>query len=276
MDYEWAPAQPCCACILSLLFYSTTTENRLLKPIVKNFDQAATTYERHSWIQRNIATDLATRVSDLPLPFGSILEIGCGTGNLTRLLAESYPDASILATDASPRMVAESSRYNESPNVTFDTLVLNTRTKLDADYDLIVASMTLQWTDNLKKVLKALLPHCRCLAFSIPIEGTFENWIEAHDSLGYSAGIRELPSEEQLQEMTSSSAHSIIDTKDFSYRFRKPIDFVRNLRQIGGYAPRSNHVPVNLRRVFSQFPKGIDICYRIAFAVLLNPTGGPR
>ena len=35
-----------------------------------------------------------------------ILELGCGTGRLTRRMAELYPSAVIVAVDISPEMIA--------------------------------------------------------------------------------------------------------------------------------------------------------------------------
>jgi tRNA (cmo5U34)-methyltransferase len=41
----------------------------------------------------------------LPLEASDVLELGCGTGALTALLAQRYPDAKITAVDAAPAMI---------------------------------------------------------------------------------------------------------------------------------------------------------------------------
>ena len=44
-------------------------------------------------------------VSRLPGNINSVLEIACGTGQVTRLLREHFPEARIVATDLNPGMI---------------------------------------------------------------------------------------------------------------------------------------------------------------------------
>src|SRR5262249_51985335 len=48
--------------------------------------------------------DLLARVPDGDVK--SVVDLGCGTGELTRLLAERWPEAGALGLDASPEMLA--------------------------------------------------------------------------------------------------------------------------------------------------------------------------
>lgn len=78
------------------------------------FGRAAASYESHSGIQERMARILSdmgkTDASPAPCP-GRILEMGCGTGLLTRSLRALYPDAMLVATDAAMRMI-ETARAN--------------------------------------------------------------------------------------------------------------------------------------------------------------------
>ena len=47
----------------------------------------------------------------LPQPNASLLEVGCGPGNITRYLLEKRPDYNIIATDVAPNMI-ELARVN--------------------------------------------------------------------------------------------------------------------------------------------------------------------
>lgn len=71
------------------------------------FDRAAATYESHARVQADMANAL---IGLLPghldgIPGIPILEMGCGTGLLTRRIRERFPDSALTATDAAPRML---------------------------------------------------------------------------------------------------------------------------------------------------------------------------
>jgi malonyl-CoA O-methyltransferase len=71
------------------------------------FDRAASTYEAHAQVQAAMARtliDLLPRNPDGGSQ-GRILEMGCGTGLLTRRIRERIPEAPLTATDAAPRML---------------------------------------------------------------------------------------------------------------------------------------------------------------------------
>ncbi|HLP40889.1 MAG TPA: methyltransferase [Fibrobacteria bacterium] len=84
------------------------------------FDRAAGTYGTHAEVQGVMGAALI----DLLPPRGAgggadparILEMGCGTGAFSARLRERFPEAFLLATDASPRMLAEARRTLGNPS----------------------------------------------------------------------------------------------------------------------------------------------------------------
>jgi SAM-dependent methyltransferase len=71
------------------------------------FDRAASTYEAHARVQADMAKALIDLLPGEPEAFrkGSILEMGCGTGLLTRRIRNRFPESAMIATDAAPRML---------------------------------------------------------------------------------------------------------------------------------------------------------------------------
>jgi tRNA (cmo5U34)-methyltransferase len=72
-----------------------------------------------------------------------ILELGCGTGNLTKLLHEKYPDAKITAVDAASEMLKTT---NERLKGTDLTLIESYFEKLDFkenSFDLIISNLAI-------------------------------------------------------------------------------------------------------------------------------------
>jgi len=69
----------------------------------------AMTASYDSFIRRAVPRyeEMSERLVDyLPPGATRILELGCGTGNLSLRLAERYPDACLTLVDASPEMIA--------------------------------------------------------------------------------------------------------------------------------------------------------------------------
>jgi malonyl-CoA O-methyltransferase len=116
--------------------------------IRQRFSQAASTYDHHASIQKEVAGLLAARLPEEGI--GSILELGCGTGSYSRLLAGRYPRASLLALDFSETMIeAAKPSFVLQPRVKFrcedaeEFLGRNTER-----FELVTSNATLQWFVN--------------------------------------------------------------------------------------------------------------------------------
>src|SRR6188474_2390102 len=75
------------------------------------------------------------------LPTAKILELGCGFGRVTRLLAEIFPNAQITALDLSVDQLNNAQAYCEGKqNITFGTYDFYSAAPLPGHgYDLVVA-----------------------------------------------------------------------------------------------------------------------------------------
>jgi malonyl-CoA O-methyltransferase len=76
-------------------------------PIRRRFDRAGATYEAAAQVQRLVATQLARRCP--PTLRGAVLEIGAGSGLLTRQLLPRHDAGTYVALDLSPGMLAQAS-----------------------------------------------------------------------------------------------------------------------------------------------------------------------
>src|SRR5262249_7427301 len=71
-----------------------------------------------------------------------IVDLGCGTGELTRALAERWPEAHVLGVDNSPQMLARSEAYALPGQLDF---VLGDIDAYDQPADLLFTNAALQW-----------------------------------------------------------------------------------------------------------------------------------
>lgn len=73
---------------------------------------------------------------------GEVVDLGCGPGNLTGVLAERWPEARVVGIDSSPEMVERARRQPQR----VDYLVGDLREwRPDRPVDVLVSNATLQW-----------------------------------------------------------------------------------------------------------------------------------
>jgi trans-aconitate 2-methyltransferase len=73
-----------------------------------------------------------------------VVDLGCGTGELTRQLADSLPDSDVTGLDSSPQMLEKAASFS-SPNLRFE---LGDQSQLRGEWDLIFSNAALQWSEN--------------------------------------------------------------------------------------------------------------------------------
>jgi trans-aconitate 2-methyltransferase len=97
------------------------------------------------------ALDLMARIAlDAPL---RIYDLGCGPGNITRLLAERWPAAAVTGIDSSADMLAKA--RIEAPQVAFEQADI-ARWSPPAPADLLFSNATLHWLDDHASLLPRL------------------------------------------------------------------------------------------------------------------------
>ena len=122
----------------------------------KRFSLHAKTYDRYAQVQKQMAGQLLTTLADLNLPEKArILEIGCGTGYLTKALCARFPQAQIIAVDLASGMIEVAKENVRLERVTFiceDIEQINWQ----ESFDLIISNATFQWFNQLELTLKKL------------------------------------------------------------------------------------------------------------------------
>jgi trans-aconitate 2-methyltransferase len=84
----------------------------------------------------------------------SIIDLGCGPGNSTELLAARFPGAAVSGFDSSSDMIAAARR--RLPQVQFAIADIETWSD-PGPFDVILANAVLQWVPNHSRLLPALL-----------------------------------------------------------------------------------------------------------------------
>ena len=103
---------------------------------------------------------------DLELQPGmKVLDVGCGTGESTRFLTNSYPDIEVEGLDLSPRMLEVARNWDSVSNY-FEGDVCNIE-RPDGSYDLVITAFTFRnFPDkqtSLQEMIRVLRPGGRLL-----------------------------------------------------------------------------------------------------------------
>ena len=135
----------------------TQRQHRLDKQVVRAaFGSAAPRYDDCAVLSREVGDRLIEHLEPIRLSPGLILDVGAGTGALTRLVAKRFRSARVIALDFAPAMLMEAKRkarrrFRKQSLLCADAQHLPL---LPASIDLIFSNLALPWCDELDEVLK--------------------------------------------------------------------------------------------------------------------------
>jgi trans-aconitate 2-methyltransferase len=89
-----------------------------------------------------------------PIEARSAVDLGCGPGNSTEVLALRYPNAEVCGIDSSPDMITAARR--RLPRVEFEVAAVQAWSGT-GPYDVILANALLQWVPDHAALLPALI-----------------------------------------------------------------------------------------------------------------------
>jgi len=124
------------------------------------------TYLRYADIRFRAGLDLIARIPKLE--YHTIYDLGCGTGHVTRILADTFPNSKVVGVDSSPEMLAAARR--EFPRLDWQQGDINSWHPAAAP-DLIYTNAALQWVPGHETLLPSLLNKLRpggVLAMQVP------------------------------------------------------------------------------------------------------------
>jgi len=235
--------------------------------IAARFGARAESYEAHAGLQQAVAKRLASLLPDFDTPH--VLELGCGTGLMSRHLVARYPQGHFVLTDAAPAMIAQCRRNLAGPadgRVSYEVMDAG-EAGGRAGLDLIVTSMTLHWlTDPAAKLerLRTLLAPDGVLLYATLGPDSFVEWRSVLATERLPSGIADLPELPGVVE----EEHLTPDNDSLS--------FLRRMKAVGGLTPREGYAPLPagaLRRAIraANLRFGGRVTWHIVYGVLRSP-----
>jgi trans-aconitate 2-methyltransferase len=147
-----------------------------------------------------------------------VVDLGCGTGELTATLADRWPDATVIGLDSSPDMIATAQQHAIPGRLTFDVADLH-GWQPERPVDVLTANAVLQWVpghlDLLGHFADSLAPG-GWLGFQVP-----DNFAEPSHTL-----LRELRLSPRWREQLGAGA-------DRTAGVERPETYLRTLIEVG-------------------------------------------
>src|SRR3990167_4398445 len=141
--------------------------------IIEKQSWNAKTYHNHSSIQFEAAKKILSQI--VLSGQEQILDVGCGDGKITAMIAGCVPHGNILGIDSSNRMVqyaSETFENNKLNNICFDLKDAET-IEYKNQFDIIFSSFALHWLKDFgqfaKKAYQALMWDGKII-FTIPLD----------------------------------------------------------------------------------------------------------
>jgi malonyl-CoA O-methyltransferase len=247
--------------------------------IATRFGQAAGRYQHYATLQQDCATRLQQIIlnhRDL-IPMGTVLEIGCGTGFITKKLLQCLESHSIEVTDLSIEMLqfcqtqlASNTLIN--PSVTFYVLDAETLSYTNL-YAAIVGGFVVQWFQDIQATIARLISQLHpggILFLSFPTIHSFPEWRQACQQLDLPFTANPLPDAERLLSTLPANTQILqAETLDLATAHDSVAAFFHGLKAIGAGTAQKQLSIRQLKRLMqywtSQTSGKIQVHYQIAF-----------
>ena len=243
------------------------------KIVEHNFSRYPEKYNNIADTQKKVAAKVADSVTknlgkectDLEM-----LEIGCGTGFLTRELMQRFPEADFSVTDISPAML-DFCKANMPPVKSANFAVCDITSECpEGTFDLITSSLAFQWVENMQelmKKLKGLLKPGGSLIFSTLTEGTFANIATIFKNHNIIFPMPKLLTLLELKEVASCFRELSVREEILTESYDSIKDFLDHIHHVGAGNATGEHLSVSDIRGIMRAEKNtkITVEYIVAF-----------
>lgn len=262
------------------------------KQIQRAFNRAAGSYDQAAVLQQRISKQLIERLDYIRHAHDVVLDLGCGTGQLSVDLLKRYPQTRISAVDISPAMIDQAQqRFRKQLPTWRCWLGQNKRPQgicavaeqlplRSSSYDSVVSNLTLQWCADLLQVfseIRRVLRPGGLLMFSTFGPDTLKELRASWAGVDNSPRVSVFPDMHDVGDalLASGFENPVMDMEQITLTYSSVMDLMRDLQAIGA----TNAHPQRMRGLtgkqqmaamiegYEQFrqPQGLPASYEVVF-----------
>ena len=224
---------------LSTITLKINLYEKLKKNITESFDRGSYNYDLNAKIQKKICRKLISFFKNYDngsLQIVNALEIGCGSGLMTKELVKLKKIEKVHLLDISSEMIKKASSQNFHKNASFEIADFDNFSRYN-EYDFIYSNMAIHWSENIENLIYKILLNLSqkgFFIFSIPnsLKFSFEKRNKAESFC--SSLVNQFPKYNDIKQILSSENYNHF-SKQISLKeiYNRPIDFFFNLKKIG-------------------------------------------
>lgn len=241
--------------------------------IQKSFDRASATYDNVAVVQKECARLLVKMIQQQNQNFNPqvILDLGAGTGFMTKALLPKYPESHYYLNDVSSQMLLKAQQNSQdSGQIEY---LLGDMTSLSYDNynpDLSVANLSFQWVNRFDHFIKEIFAQSQILAFTHLLPDTFQEWGQMFEKLNLPEPMfKYWPEDRWCGFLKSLNPKQLtLENKKIILTFANAHDFMRYLRELGANQSEQPMSLKDIRKVLTTYDQPFSVTYHVLFAVL--------
>jgi malonyl-CoA O-methyltransferase len=213
-------------------------ERRLVRAA---FERASAGYEPAATLQARVSTELLERLTPFGFAPRALLDLGAGTGRVTRQLRQRYRGALVIALDLSPGMLRVAARHQRPwrrfARVCGDALRLPLAS---ASLDLVFSNLMLQWCEPLDAALaevRRVLKPEGFFAFSTFGSDTLYELRSAWSAVDACSHVNHFPDVQEVGDalMRAGLTEPVLDVDRIEVGYPRALDLMHDLKAIGAH-----------------------------------------
>jgi len=262
-----------------------------LTPLDKNairlaFDRAASGYDSYAVLHQEIESRLLERTEFQRIEPSMILDLGCGTGSASLVLAKQFQQAKVIALDWAPAMLAKTGADTDSTGgvcrlcADMHALPLAARS-----VDLVFSSLALPWSYDLPAIFREfrrILKPDAMLIFTCFGPDTLFELKQAWRAVDDLPHVNDYPDMHDIGDelLAAGFSEPVMDSERLTLEYRDVLSLMRELKGMGAHNVASRRLrgltgKVRMERMIQayeqfrrgdRYPASFEVVYGTAFA----------
>lgn len=252
--------------------------------IRQSFDRAASSYDQHAVLQREIESRLLERVEFKRREPGVILDLGCGTGSASRSLAMQFKQANVIALDWAPAMLAIVGAGSVG-GVSRLCANMHAIPLAARSVDLVFSSLALQWSYDLPAIFREfrrIMKPDAMLIFTCFGPDTLFELKQAWRAVDDLPHVNDYPDMHDIGDelLAAGFREPVMDAERLTLEYPDVMSLMRELKGIGAHNVASKRLHSltgktrlqGMLKAYEQYrrddryPASYEVIYGIAFA----------